>query len=470
MPSPSKAPPRRKSWDQQDWSRFHYLGPKLVELNLLKTGVLEIDQVPADAFQLLLGSKESGDKVRLDCFNRRLSPSIAVQYESHIEVDEKMEVVAPKQQHFYEVQRDTNQILVKIAPPSAGIKSKYGNDLISNYLDETFGEYAPFIISWLAAFCYTNYRRLPLLLLRGDPSSGKSTFASFISAFFPTLTWHWDGAEGSFSPQVEKKLLVIEENEHTGSVRQYKTIKRYLGAQELLCHHKWRKPYMIRSNINLVLTSNNAIAIYVQPEEIDHDATRNKFFVYEFKQPRKLDAGKLGLLKEAAGHYIRTVLWDEYRRIRSDFDKHRFAVPVPMTQELRDLIIANEPVELSIFVDMVLHLARSSEPGATVLKDALLDRGIVTNDAQRRTYKAMMDRSLPESMQGKWRYQLRDAKLIDPSVTRFKVDGRMTRGFRLTDQFLKKYMPECSSFQDLAKTAGATVAERKPEEAENALL
>lgn len=500
--------PRSKK--KHDWSQCYYMGRGIVEIDQLKDGRLNLDPLPQDVFQLHLGTKEQGDKIRLQCLERRLSPSIAVQYEGYVEIDENG-FINPEQKPTFEIQRDRNRILVQV-PPIAPIDSpnkqeerwmqackrsldmmkegvtdfkdipdepihepgELGNKYIDKYLDETFGQYSAFIRQWLAVYCYTNYLKLPMLILQGDPSSGKSTFADLVHAIFESLSWHWDGAEKDFTPHAEKKLLIIEENQFTGSVKQYKTIKQYLGAKHVMVNQKWREIYSIKNNMNLILTSNNAISIYLQPEEVDQDETRNKFFVYKFKMPDRVQANQLELLKMGLGNYVRTVLYEEFKRLEKDLHKHRFAIPVPYTKDLAHLTLANEPVEVSLFVDMIFHLIKSREPGHGYLQEPLLDQGILTNKAQRNVYQAMTGRTLPVAVLGKWRHQLRDAKLIDRSRNRFTVNGSTERGVKLTQHFLDKYVPGCKGFKDLERALGALgvlgVAGRAAGEAQNTLI
>jgi phage/plasmid-associated DNA primase len=62
------------------------------------------------------------------------------------------------------------------------------NFLIEEYLDERFGQYKDFIKQWLAVFCYTNYKKLPHLILKGKRGTGKSTFSDIVSDIFPGLS------------------------------------------------------------------------------------------------------------------------------------------------------------------------------------------------------------------------------------------------------------------------------------------
>jgi hypothetical protein len=82
---------------------------------------------------------------------------------------------------------------------------------------------------------------------------------------------------------VEKKLLVVEENDET-TLNQYKILKKYSGQKNALVHKKFRDPYKVRNNMNIIILTNQDIPIYVKKEEMPKDENNNQFFVYEFKK------------------------------------------------------------------------------------------------------------------------------------------------------------------------------------------
>jgi len=221
-------------------------------------------------------------------------------------------------------------------------------------------------------------------------------------------------------------LLIIDENEHTGSVKQYKALKHYLGAETLTVNLKHRQAFTVRNNINIIVTSNGAIPIFVQPEEMDDNPSRNKFFVYEFKRPEKVNANIKYELRERVGYYIKTELKDVYEDIRGDMGKYRFAIQVPVTTELRTLTAANESPSISLFVELIYHIIQDSTIGGD--REALMDRHIITNNGLRKAYKNLTDATLPDKFFRDWKYQLRDEKLIESQTQVFKVSGKSVRG------------------------------------------
>jgi len=475
------------------------MGQNLVELQI-RAGILAIEPLPTRYFKIL-HVKEVAARLERECAQQKIPPGIAVQYESHIEVDEN-EFVNPRGEAYYDIDNKNNVIVVRVPPildetdrtnqlpftasayanlrgisieeaeklMSAEMRAEPtedGNKYIEEYLEASFKEYALFIKQWLAAYCYTNFRRLPLILLQGPTSSGKSTFAEWVMSFFQSMSMQWGGEESNFSYQAEKKLLVIEENAHIGSVKQYKTLKHYLGAERLPVHQKYRAPYMVKNNVNMIMTSNNAISVYMQPEEVDTDMTRNKFFVYKMTRPAKVDDDIRRKLRRYAGGYIRTALFEEFRdNIRPKMNQYRFTIPVPATDALRNLITANEPVELTLFIDLLDFLIKWNEPGTPFLKEPLFERGVLTNEAARKTYRAMTGTAVPAGVLQKWRHQLRDAGYIEHGTTRFTISGVTIRGYQLTTKLLQDRYCNCSSFKDLEGIQGE-VQNRNPSEAED---
>ena len=400
--------------------------------------------MPAKFIELHTADKTDAAKVQKDCMARMLTPTSADQYEAVGDLIETKFIV----DQLHDV------IRIQVAPTGTEIKD---NDYINAYLQSTFGEYTAFIKQWLAVFAYTNYRRLPLLAFQGETSSGKSTFAEFIADFYPTLSMQWDGKRDNFSPQAEQKLLIIDENEGTGSVKQYKALKHYLGAEMLTVNLKHRQAFTVRNNINLVVTSNGAIPIFVQPEEMDENPARNKFFVYEFKRPEKVNANIKYELRDRVGYYIKTELKEIYEAIRDEMAKYRFAIQVPVTKELLILTAANESPSISLFVELIYHIIQDSTIGSD--REALMDRHVITNNGLRKAYKNLTDSNLPDKFFRDWKYQLRDEKLIESQTQVFKVGGKAARGNLINWQkFSDKFCEGVKSPEDLigAQSPGET--------------
>jgi hypothetical protein len=422
-----------------NWKRYLYIGDRLHKIRLINNKINRCP-VPKDFVKLHTADKEDAVKVQKDCMTRLVSPAAGDNYIADAMLIESK----------FTVNQDDDMINILVAPVKTQIKD---NDYINDYISNTFQEYAAFIKQWMAVYAFTNHRRLPLLVLGGATSSGKSTFAEFLGELYPTLSMQWNGKQENFSPQSEQKLLIIDENEGTGSVKQYKALKHYLGAEWLTVNLKYRQAYVVRNNINLVVASNAAIPIFVQPEEMDENPARNKFFVYEFTRPDKVNANIKYELQERIGYYIKTELKEIYEAIRADMPKYRFAVPVPVTEELRGLSTANESTDVTLFVELIYHIVQSGYSG--VDRTELIDRHIVTNRALRAAYKSYADANLPESAFKSWHYRLRDEKLIENS-TLYKVNGAPARGYKLNwPMFSKKFCDGVDNISDMVVSFNA---------------
>ena len=210
---------------------------------------------------------------------------------------------------------------------------------IEEYLKDRFGRHKDFIKEYLAIFCYTNYRNLPTLILKGPRGNGKSTFAEITGEIFRPLTFEWHGHEESFTYEVEKKLLIVEENEST-KMSQYKTLKKYSGQKNALVKKKFKDPYMVLNNMNIILLTNETIPLYVSREELPKDEFNNQFFVYEFPTiGGSMDPQIQDKILKRLGHYIRTELRSVYNQI-SNYS-YRYSIRVPITDAERALFIDN---------------------------------------------------------------------------------------------------------------------------------
>lgn len=76
-----------------------------------------------------------------------------------------------------------------------------------------------FIKDWLAVFFFTNYKKLPDLILTGDRGSGKNTFAESLSMVFPTLSVIVKELDGNFNPAGGKKLMIVDESDSKGKMQ-----------------------------------------------------------------------------------------------------------------------------------------------------------------------------------------------------------------------------------------------------------
>lgn len=209
-----------------------------------------------------------------------------------------------------------------------------------------------FIKEWLAVYCHSNYRKLPTLIFSGGRGTGKSTFAEIVAEIFPTLSFQWSGSEENFTYEVEKKLLIVEEN-LSDKVSQYKTLKKYTGQKYATVKKKFRDPYQVRNNTNIILLSNELIPLFVSRDELPTDTRNNQFFVYEFpKLTGSIDPDTQDKVLARLGHYIRTELKTVYDGLSAS--GFRYSIDVPITDEERELFTANTS-DLESDVDMLIQ-------------------------------------------------------------------------------------------------------------------
>lgn len=213
------------------------------------------------------------------------------------------------------------------------------NALVEAYLNDRFGDHIIFIKQWLAVYAYTNYQKLPTLILKGGRGTGKSTFAEIVGEIYPQLTAEWHGHESDFTYEVEKKLLIVEENE-TSAMNQYKTLKKYAGQKYATVNKKFKDPYRVRNNMSMIMLTNEAIPMYAAREEAPTNDANNQFFVYEFPDlSATIDPQLSDKILDRLGHYIRTELKTVYDRL--DTAGYRYSISVPITQEEEAMFKSN---------------------------------------------------------------------------------------------------------------------------------
>lgn len=251
------------------------------------------------------------------------------------------------------------------------------NDFIEKYLENVFGEHKRFIKEWLSVYCYTNYTKLPYLVLTGDRGDGKNTFAEMVSAIFPTISWMWKGEKQSFNPECEMKLLVADETVNDDP-KQYKLLKEYSGTKEQVVNQKYLKPYKVKNNMNIMILSNAKTPIFVERDEMPTSERNNQFFVYRFKKLAcEIDPALSVKLTDRLGHYIRT----ELKRVFGELDMagNRYAINVPITREERSLF-ANNTTEEQLVAQKVIDRIKSKYLGDDREFNRFLNSGYLIHD------------------------------------------------------------------------------------------
>lgn len=232
------------------------------------------------------------------------------------------------------------------------------NAFIEDYLTSLFGSHTVFIKEWLAVYCYTNYQKLPTLILKGERGSGKSRFAEMIYKIFPSLSQMWEATKGNFSPEAEKKLLIADETV-CNEPKQYNMLKQYSGQAFATVNQKYLRPYEVPNNMNIIIMSNSEIPVYVARDEKPTSEENNQFFVYSFKQfSGPIDPEIDKKLEDRIGHYVRTELKHVFDGL--DFSGKRYSIKVPITAEEAGLFESNiteEESEVEKLIDQIVDYA-----------------------------------------------------------------------------------------------------------------
>lgn len=231
----------------------------------------------------------------------------------------------------YTFSKEDGVITVKIKSLPIKIKD---NQFIEDYFDKTFGSYKSFIKKWLACYVYSNYKKLPTLIIIGKRGVGKNTFAETIQAIYPTLSETVKNLEDNFNGFAEKKLLMIDEAASNGKV-QYQMLKKFSGQKYISINKKYSPEYQVRNNLNIVFLSNDEMPIYVEREEMPTDENNNQFFVFRMQPHESFDANLQDKLIDRLGHYIRTELKTIFDSLNLNIS--RYSISVPITDEEKRL-------------------------------------------------------------------------------------------------------------------------------------
>ena len=255
----------------------------------------------------------------------------------------------------FNVNLDEGQLQFLHPPIAADIED---NAFINNYLDIMFQEYSEFIKDWLALYFHTNYRRLPIIVLTGKRDAGKSVFAGFVSSAYSGLSFEWSNDGSQWTSEKTGKLLHMEENE-SDKKEQYTELKKMLGLgkeQKVSVNVKWGDQYSVRSNANVILTTNAPNPMYFETDELAAREERNGFFIYEPPVLTNPDDAIAYKLSKRIGHYIRTESRKRFEALeaRSELDKAkcRYNIACPITDKQRAVYNRNK-TETALISDAV---------------------------------------------------------------------------------------------------------------------
>ncbi len=237
----------------------------------------------------------------------------------------------------YEFDTADNAIILRY--PALPMKVQ-DNAFIDRFLDEIFGKYADFIRDWMAMYAYTNYKRLPVIVLAGDRYAGKNSFAEMVGKIFPKLMGLWDGDVKAFNPQFTNKLLFIDENRNAHKPEQYAELKRITGNDRLPINRKYENEFNAPNNLNIIISTNDARPIYLKWGEEPRDEKVNNFFIHDCKEipEDRLDLDLKQKLEDRLGHYVRTELKQRFEHLMLNLDsRNRYFIAAPITDFAREL-------------------------------------------------------------------------------------------------------------------------------------
>jgi hypothetical protein len=292
----------------------------------------------------------------------------------------------------YNVNLDAGEVTVRYVPIEVRVQD---NKFIEEYLLSVFGQYTSFIKEYMAAYCYSNFKDLPTLVLKGDRGCGKNTFAEVMYAIFPALSQTWEAKQGSFTPEAEKKLLIADETV-TESVEVYKLIKKIGGSKYAQVNKKYQIPYDVENNMNIIIMSNAEIPIYVAKEEKPSSESNNQFFVYKFKPfTGTIDPDLDQKLEDRIGHYVRTELKEVFDGL--DFAGNRYSIKTPITPEEAGLFESNITEEQSAVEKVIDAIVDApSQEGFNPLHGQLMAEGWIPGKliTEKAPFGRMTDREL----------------------------------------------------------------------------
>jgi len=303
--------------------KFWSYGTSVYEAGLV-SDVFSLENISDKKYFVKVGAKKKEDKNKYYDYlvkNKHLHRLNRIDNIGDVNIDESN----------YEFDSSTGNITVRVKALPINIKD---NTFVEDYLDSVFGIYKSFIKEWLAVYVYTNYTKLPTIILTGERGVGKNTFAESVLAIFPSLSEIAKDLEGTFNGYVEKKLLLIDESASNGK-SQYQLLKSLSGQKEMTLNEKFKVKYKVKNNLNIIFLSNDELPIYVERDEIPASDQNNQFFVYRLQPHSTFDADLQQKLIDSLGHYIRTELKSIFNNL--NMTGYRYSIAVPITDEEKKL-------------------------------------------------------------------------------------------------------------------------------------
>ncbi len=212
------------------------------------------------------------------------------------------------------------------------------NQLVDEWLDRMFGCYAEFIRMWMAIYAFANHQILPMLILKGPRETGKTTFGEIVGSLYPKMWQGWDGVTSQFNEHVTKFLILIDDHAQRGR-ELYDYLKRLTGCRDqFTVNLKYGNKFTVRPNINVILTSNQALPLFIPPEEAMLEERSCGYFVFEPPKMKEARSSFKDEIVSAMGHYARTVLEPLYREWLAKETHPRYGIPCPVTDAYQDMV------------------------------------------------------------------------------------------------------------------------------------
>lgn len=324
----------------------------------------------------------------------------------------------------FDINAMTGIIQVKYPPIAADLQD---NQFIESYLQNTFGDYKKFIKQYMAVYAYTNYRKLPTIILTGKRGVGKNVVADLIGNIYNPLSVYWKPEESNFNPELQKKLLIADEAV-TKDIKNYTYLKKLSGQTSFLINEKFTPKYKVQNNISVIILSNRNLPIFAEHDELPTDSDNNQFFVFELKAfEGKKDSDLSEKLKRRLGHYVRTELKEVFRNL--DISTYRYSIEVSITNEERRLFNSSISLE-EVSADQVMRLVSEwqDKPNTNLL--GFFDHGYLPLDTIC-SWKSIKD---PEKI--KILHNLRERGYVTgDDATRPCINVTRKYCYKMTDKF-----------------------------------
>ncbi len=309
-------------------SNYWSYGTEILEIGIIDNKFY-MENNPKEKVYIRAGAFTNEEK------NKTYSHLVTAKHIPHLaRINFQGDVALEQSEYSYDAERA--ELDVRYSALAANVED---NQFIEDYLERVFGEHKTFIKEWLAVYCYTNYKKLPFLILTGKRGSSKNTFAESVAEIFPTISTFWHGEERNFNDEVEMKLLIADETV-SDNPKQYKMLKQHSGQKDVIINKKYLKPYKVHNNMNIIILSNAKTPISVERDEIPTSKENNQFFVLNLEPVIGVIDSDMGKkIVARLGHYIRTELKTVYNSL--DTTGNRYTIKVPITEAERALFVNN---------------------------------------------------------------------------------------------------------------------------------